>query len=69
MCVDPELFEGCGPCVDICPELFELNDEGIAVVLLDEVPEEFLEACMAAEDILLGGVISIEVQFNLHSQK
>ena len=26
--VDPELCNGCGPCVDICPDVFELNEEG-----------------------------------------
>ncbi len=25
--VDAELCTGCGPCVDICPEVFELGDD------------------------------------------
>ena len=43
--VDPNLRSGCGPCVDTCPEVFDLNDEGIAFMKVDEVPEEFFDAC------------------------
>jgi ferredoxin len=48
VCVDPELCSGCGPCVDICPEAFELNEEGTAVVKVDEVPPELEAACREA---------------------
>ena len=58
--VDPEHCEGCGPCVDICPEAFELNEEGIAVVMLDEVPEELKEVCMEALENCPTEAISIE---------
>lgn len=58
--VDPELCEGCGPCVDICPEAFELNEEGIAVVMLDEVPAELQGACREAADSCPTEAISIE---------
>ena len=50
VCVDPELCSGCGPCVDICPEAFELNEAGIAVVKVDEVPAELQDACKEAAD-------------------
>ncbi|MHC4424400.1 MAG: ferredoxin [Planctomycetota bacterium] len=46
--VDPELCNGCGPCVDTCPEAFGLNEEGIAVVKVDEVPPDLQEACKEA---------------------
>ncbi|MHC4544790.1 MAG: ferredoxin [Planctomycetota bacterium] len=58
--VDSELCEGCGPCVDICPEAFELNEEGTAVVMLDEVPEELHETCREAADSCPTEAISIE---------
>ncbi len=48
VCIDPERCTGCGPCVDICPEAFELNEEGIAVVKVDEVPVELQETCREA---------------------
>jgi len=34
---------GCGTCEAICDSVFKLNDEGISVVIVDEVPEEFEE--------------------------
>ena len=58
--VDPVLCDGCGPCADICPEAFELNEEGIAEVKLDEVPEELHEACREAADSCPTEAISIE---------
>jgi ferredoxin len=58
--VNPELCSGCGPCVDICPEAFELNEEGVAAVKLDEVPAELLDACREAADSCPSEAISIE---------
>ncbi|NLY10332.1 MAG: ferredoxin [Firmicutes bacterium] len=33
--VDPDLCIGCGLCAEICPDVFEMNDEGIAQVKED----------------------------------
>jgi ferredoxin len=41
--VDADRCEGHARCWSICPEVFELDDEGHAVVLTSEVPED-LEA-------------------------
>ena len=41
--VDAERCEGHARCWSICPEVFELDDEGHAVVTTPEVPAE-LEA-------------------------
>ncbi len=60
VCVDPELCTGWGPCVDICPEAFELDEEGIAVVKLSEVPGELQDACREAVDNCPSEAISIE---------
>lgn len=30
--VDPDMCTGCELCVDTCPDVFEMNDEGLAVV-------------------------------------
>jgi ferredoxin len=38
--VDPEVCAGFGICVGVCPEVFELHDDGYATVLVDEVPPE-----------------------------
>ncbi|KPH66802.1 ferredoxin [Novosphingobium sp. ST904] len=38
--VDTDLCAGFGICVGICPEVFELHDDGYATVLPSEVPPE-----------------------------
>jgi ferredoxin len=60
VCVDPELCSGCGPCVDICPEAFELNEEGVAAVKLEEIPNELQDACKEAADSCPSEAILIE---------
>jgi len=49
--VDPEVCTGCGVCVDMCPEVFEMRDD-VSVVTVDVVPpaqeaavREAAEAC------------------------
>lgn len=37
--VDPDLCTGCGLCVDVCPEVFDLEGE-LATVIVDEVPAD-----------------------------
>lgn len=39
----------CGLCVDTCPDVFDMGDE-MAIVIVDEVPEEFEEAVQQAAD-------------------
>ncbi len=41
---------GCGLCEDVCPEVFELGDDGIAKVIADPIPETFEDACREAEE-------------------
>ncbi|HEX9061184.1 MAG TPA: ferredoxin [Clostridia bacterium] len=35
VCVDKEKCIGCGICANICPDVFEINADGIAVVKSD----------------------------------
>jgi len=58
--VDPDLCNGCGPCVDICPEAFDLNEEGIAMVKMDQIPDELQQLCRQAADSCPTEAISIE---------
>lgn len=41
--VDKETCIGCEACPDICPEIFKMDDDGIAVAYTNPVPSE-LEA-------------------------
>jgi len=43
--VNQEVCIGCGTCVSLCPECFELNDEGKSQVILDECKSD----CDSAE--------------------
>lgn len=38
--VDQDLCISCGLCIDICPAVFDWNDDGKADVIVDEVPAE-----------------------------
>jgi ferredoxin len=39
----------CGLCVDTCPDVFDMGDE-MAIVIVDEVPEDFEDAVQQAAD-------------------
>ncbi len=52
--IDADVCTGCGLCEDICPEVFELKDEGlvgVAAVIVDTMPEEFESVCREAMNI------------------
>lgn len=58
--VNRDLCAACGVCVDICPEVFEMDDEDIATVKTDPVPTEAEDACRDAIDGCPSEAISIE---------
>ena len=45
--VDKDLCIGCGVCVEICPEVFEINDDK-AQARVDPVPPEVEGGCRKA---------------------
>ena len=47
--VDTDICTGCGECVDICPEVFEMV-EAISRVKVGAVPAGEEETCRAAAD-------------------
>ena len=48
--VDGEMCVGTGMCEATAPELFEVGDDGISHVLLDEVPAELVAKAREAAD-------------------
>jgi ferredoxin len=47
--VDEDRCQGHARCYLICPEVFDLDDQGHAVVLVAEVPEELAERVAEAQ--------------------
>jgi ferredoxin len=38
--VDQDLCIACGTCIDLAPAVFDWDDEGLAHVIVEEVPED-----------------------------
>jgi len=58
--VDKDLCLGCGICEGIVPEVFSLEREPVAEVLLDPVPEEYWEGVRQAAEECPEAAIKIE---------
>lgn len=41
---------GCGACAAICPDVFEITDEGFAKVVVDNVEEDKKEEVVEAKE-------------------
>jgi ferredoxin len=57
--VDVEVCTGCGVCVELCPEVFDLRDD-VSVVLVDEVPEDLADVVREAADACPTEAIIVE---------
>jgi ferredoxin len=59
--VDPEACTGCGACVDICPDVFDLPDDAdVADAKVDVVPPEAEDSCREAAESCPVEAIAIE---------
>lgn len=59
--VDEDTCTGCGICVDICPEVFELNEQAeIARVKANPVPPGAEDTCREAAEGCPVEAISLE---------
>lgn len=58
--VNEDLCIGCGLCAEICPEVFEMNDDMIAVVIVDEVPSELEDSAREAAESCPVEAITLE---------
>jgi ferredoxin len=46
--VNAQVCAGFGVCLGLCPEVFELHDDGYAIVRVSEVPQELEDAVREA---------------------
>ena len=51
---------GCGACAAICDSVFEIDDEGISTVVVENVSEENQEEIQDAVDSCPTGAIEVE---------
>ena len=58
--VNKDACIGCGACASICPDVFELNDDGLSEAKVEEVKEEFQDEVRDAADSCPTGAIEIE---------
>jgi ferredoxin len=57
--VDHDLCTGCGICIDVCPDVFEMPDD-LAITKVEVVPEDVEDDCREAAEQC--PVDAIEVQ-------
>ena len=57
--VDAQVCAGFGVCVGLCPEVFELHDDGYAIVRVSEVPPELEGAVRQAVNQCPASAISL----------
>jgi ferredoxin len=46
--VDPEICISCGTCIDLCPEVYDWDDDGRAKAIEEEVPDELEDSAREA---------------------
>jgi ferredoxin len=57
--VNSDLCTGCGPCEEVCPEVFQITGS-VAEVIVDTVPAEAEDACREAMENCPTDAIAIE---------
>ena len=58
--VDHDLCIGDGICSDTCPEVFEMRDDNLAYVIVDEVPSSSEDSAKEACEACPTDAIAIE---------
>ena len=58
--VDRDACIACGLCSSICPEVFEPDEDDIAVVIADPIPEDVEDEAKEAEESCPTDAITIE---------
>lgn len=48
--VNPDVCVGCGACQGIAPDVFQINDGGVAEAISEDVKEEFVEDAKDAKE-------------------
>lgn len=58
--VDKDTCIGCGLCPSICPDVFSMDSDGLAVAISDDVPESSQDEALEAQSSCPVDAISVE---------
>ena len=58
--VDQDACIGCELCPDICPEIFSMDDDGLAIAQDIEIPEDLVDSATEAEESCPTDAITVE---------
>lgn len=58
--VDKEACIGCELCVDICPQVFSMDDDGLAIAIEEEIDESLIDSAKEAEESCPTDAIRVE---------
>ncbi|RDY23476.1 ferredoxin [Romboutsia maritimum] len=58
--VDKDTCIGCGACTGICPEVFDMDTDGLAVSIEGEIVLELQETAIEAQEGCPVGAITVE---------
>ncbi|NLJ98538.1 MAG: ferredoxin [Tissierellia bacterium] len=58
--VDKDLCIGCGLCPSICPEVFSMDDDGLAIAIDEEIDESLIDSAKEAEESCPVDAITVE---------
>ena len=58
--VDKDACIGCELCTSICPEVFSMDDDGLAVAIEEELDESLVESAKEAEESCPTEAITVE---------
>ncbi len=50
----------CGLCIETCPEVFQMADDGLAEVIADTVPQDAEERAVESQENCPVSVITVE---------